>query len=218
MTKSSESEVDAFMRRFWSIIVVCFVLLMVPLGIYAFYMDRRLDVFEDALSYRPPHENAGVATESAHDLQTLDPSHGQIVYVPAYSHVYHQDGKPHLLTVTLSVRNTSRQQAIVLSSVRYYDTSGKELKSYLESSLEISALETVEFLVEREDFTGGSGANFLVEWTANQSVSEPIIEAIMIDTSGQQGISFARTGRVIEERIPASESHGMNSESSDDEN
>ncbi|MCA9110215.1 MAG: DUF3124 domain-containing protein, partial [Planctomycetaceae bacterium] len=33
-------------------------------------------------------------------------------------------------------------------------------------------------------------------------VSEPIIEAVMIDTDRQQGISFARTGKVIEEVTP----------------
>jgi hypothetical protein len=36
----------------------------------------------------------------------------------------------------------------------------------------------------------GSGAKFLVHWRADQPVSEPIVESIMIGTQMQQGISF----------------------------
>ena len=56
-------------------------------------------------------------------------------------------------------------------------------------------------IVEREDASGGSGANFLVEWFANHPVTAPIIEAVMIDTQSQQSISFARRGVVIKETL-----------------
>jgi hypothetical protein len=41
------------------------------------------------------------------------------------------------------------------------------------------------------------GANFIVEWVASTEVSEPIVEAIMIGTDFQQGISFTSPGKVI---------------------
>ena len=44
---------------------------------------------------------------------------------------------------------------------------------------------------------GGLGANFIVEWVAQTEVSEPVIEAIMIGSSFQQGISWISPGKVI---------------------
>jgi hypothetical protein len=85
----------------------------------------------------------------------------------------------------------------------------------------LPALATTEFLVERDDASGGSGANFLVEWVAQDEVTEPIIEAVMIDTKGQQGISFARSGRPVREIIPEKdvrdESKGVSPVSDEDD-
>lgn len=195
-------EVDGFMRRFKLLIVGMAALFGVPLLIYVIYLDRRLDSFENSLRYRPPQEVAEFATDNASDTLSANPVQGQVVYVPAYSHIYHDDGDPYLLTITLSVRNTSLDREIIVKSVRYFDTKGKEVKSYLAKPLRLPALGTTEFLVERDDATGGSGANFLVEWVAKEEVTEPIIEAVMIDTKGQQGISFARRGRPVREIIP----------------
>ena len=91
--------------------------------------------------------------------------------------------------------------SILLKSVRYFDTGGNQIRSFINKPLRLGPLATREFLVERDDATGGSGANFLVEWVADKPVSEPIIESVMIDTSGQQGISFVRAGTVIKELI-----------------
>lgn len=78
------------------------------------------------------------------------------------------------------------------------------MKSYLKKPLRLSALATTGFLAEREDTSGGSGADFLVEWVASQAVSEPIVEAVMIDAHSQQGISFVWSGKVIRELAPES--------------
>ncbi len=196
-------EADAFMRRFKLLIIGIVALFGVPLLLYAIYMDRRLDSFADSLRYRPPSETEGEPYSGDPDRDHLaaSPSEGQVVYVPGYSHIYHDDGDPYLLTITLSVRNTSLQDAIVINSVRYFDSRGKEVKSYLKKPLRLNALASTEFLVERDDATGGSGASFLVEWFADRPVPQPLIEAIMIDTKGQQGISFARRGSVISETV-----------------
>ena len=121
----------------------------------------------------------------------------QAVYVPAYSHVYHQDGRPLLLTVTLSVRNTDRDHEIALTSVRYYDSRGIEVSSHLDKPLRLKPLATAEFLIGRDDTSGGSSASFIVEWAADQTATQPIIETVMIDTERQQGISFERRGEVL---------------------
>lgn len=195
-------EFEGFMRYVKWLGASVVVLFFVPLVIYGVYMDRRLRSFEESLRYRPPQNIEEYSTEDGPDFLATQPAHGQIVYVPAYSHVYHQNGSPYLLTITLSVRNTSLDREIVVRSVRYFDTKGKEVKSYLAKPLRLPPLATTEFLVERDDATGGSGANFLVEWVAQDEVTEPIIEAVMIDTDGQQGISFARSGRTVRDVAP----------------
>lgn len=203
--KMAVEDVDAFMRQLKLFTCVVVVLCFVPLIVYTLYLDRRLGVFEESLRHSPPQEL--LVDESGRDtlyhLET-NPVEGQTVYVPAYSHIYHGEGKPYLLTITLSVRNTSMQNEIVVKSVRYFDTKGKQVKSYLDKPVRLNALGTTEVIIERDDATGGSGANFLVEWYASQAVTEPIIEAVMVDTTSQQGISFARRGSVIREVAPHS--------------
>ncbi|MEL6525678.1 MAG: DUF3124 domain-containing protein [Chloroflexota bacterium] len=123
---------------------------------------------------------------------------GQTVYVPAYSEVLVGGrGLTHELTVTLAVHNTDIDASIILQSVRYYDTDGNVVRDYVEDPIEVTSLATTGFLAEDRDSSGGWGSNFVVEWVAEEPVSEPIIEAIMISTSGTQGISMISLGRVI---------------------
>jgi hypothetical protein len=105
----------------------------------------------------------------------------------------------------LSVRNTSVDKPITVSSVQYYDTNGTLIRSFLARPLELKPLATAEFLVERNDAKGGSGANFLVDWVSKEIVSEPIIESVMIDTSAQQGVSFTCGGVVVKDLRSSSE-------------
>jgi hypothetical protein len=147
------------------------------------------------------------ATQSQ-KLITLDENFkiamGQTIYVPIYSHIYHQDDRRAFdLATTLSIRNTDLEQAIVITSIRYYDGNGKLVKQYLESPIELVALASTDFFVNASDRSGGLGAKFIVDWVAQTTVSEPIIEAIAIGSSSQQGISFVSPGRVIKRHFQA---------------
>lgn len=122
---------------------------------------------------------------------------GQILYVPAYSEVILRPDLTHELTVTLAVHNTDLDDSIILQSVRYYDTSGQLVRRYVEEPIEVLPLATTGFLIESRDTTGGWGSNFIVEWVAEEPVSEPIVEAVMVSTGGTQGISMISLGRVI---------------------
>lgn len=62
----------------------------------------------------------------------------------------------------------------------------------------MAPLETVEIVVDETDVEGGTGANFIFEWSKKDSTPEPLFEAVMISTSGQQGLSFTSTGIRIE--------------------
>jgi hypothetical protein len=124
----------------------------------------------------------------------------QTVYVPIYSHIYADDryrDTPFLLTATLSIRNTDPGKPFTLKSVRYYDSKGTLLQSYLDKPMVIEPLGSTRFIVPESESKGGSGAKFLVDWEAASPVVEPIIESVMIGTKMQQGISFISTGRVI---------------------
>lgn len=196
--KIEARELETFIRQLYWLIGGLILLVIAPLVIHGLYLDRRLDLLSGSLKPNTPEELASTeAEDNGRDRLEVNPVDGQTVYVPAYSHIYHEEGKPHLLTITLSVRNTIRDQAIIVNSVRYFDTKGEEVKSYLDRPVRLPAMGTTEVIVEREDSSGGSGANFLVDWSAGQPVSAPVIEAVMIDTKRQQGISFARRGFVV---------------------
>lgn len=171
-----------------------FVLLLV----LTIALSNSFDTLENRLSYQPP---AGVdsAGRGAYGIEIVD---GQTVYVPVYSHIYADGGKPQLLETTLSVRNLDPESAISITSVSYFDTSGKLIKQYLDKALRLGPLETTEFLVEKRDTRGGSGANFIVTWDAAEPVYEPLVEAVMVGLSGKQSVSFVSPGRALVKRKP----------------
>lgn len=123
---------------------------------------------------------------------------GQMIYVPVYSHIYYYNTRRrYLLAVTLSIRNTDLHKPLTITSVRYYDTDGKLLQEYLEKPLQLGPLASTDVFVEEHDVRGGAGANFLVEWRAEAPVNAPLVEAVMVGTSGTQGLAFMSPGRVI---------------------
>jgi len=125
-------------------------------------------------------------------------SKGQLVYVPAYSHIYSGDRElPFLLAVTLSIRNIDPHHSIRITLIDYYETQGKLLKKYIDTPITLNPLESVRYVIPESDKSGGSGANFMVKWQSEKFVNPPIIESIMIGTQTQQGISFTSRGREI---------------------
>lgn len=127
-------------------------------------------------------------------------SKGQTIYVPVYSHIYSGDREhPFYLAATLSIRNTDPKHAMTVLSVDYYDSKGKQLRSYLENPIILGPLATTRYIIKESDKSGGSGANFIVKWKSDVKINIPIIESIMIGTKTQQGISFISRGRIIHE-------------------
>ena len=86
-------------------------------------------------------------------------------YLPVYSHIYHHmEDRKYLLTVTVSIRNTSPSDSIHILKADYYNTEG------------------------------GSGANFIFDWAVKNEKNPPLFEAVMISTHGTQGLSFTTRG------------------------
>ncbi len=123
---------------------------------------------------------------------------GQLIYMPVYSNIPDMENKNYDLSAFLAVHNTDLKHQIKITKVDYFNTDGKLIKSFVSSDQQINPLATMIFTIPKED-QSGTGANFLVEWMADQKVNEPLIESIMKDLSGPKGISFLSQGRIIRE-------------------
>ena len=135
--------------------------------------------------------------------QSLPTHIGQVLYLPIYSHIYHGDldaqGRPQqtLLSAHVSIRNTNAKHALKLNYVRYYDTAGKLLKDYLQGPLMIPPLGTHELFVQQSDVSGGSGANFLMSWSAESTVNPPLVEALHADIQPTRTLTFITMARPV---------------------
>ncbi len=116
-------------------------------------------------------------------------------YLSVYSDIYDMtDETKHLLTATVSLRNTSLTDSLFILKADYYNTHGNLIRSYIEKPVYLVPMETVEIVINRKDTTGGSGANFIFDWAMRNESTEPLFESVMIWTTGTQGISFLSKG------------------------
>jgi hypothetical protein len=58
-------------------------------------------------------------------------------------------------------------------------------------------MSSARYVIKESDKAGGSGANFIVRWKSETPVNPPLIEAVMVSTRSQSGVSFTSRGRVI---------------------
>ena len=130
------------------------------------------------------------------------PVHGEF-YIPIYSDIYWGQSSTHTdLSATLSIRNTDSANPLILLKVDYYDSLGDRIRQYVESPSELAPMATVDFVIDREDRSGGSGANFTVEWAARGPITEPVMESVMLGQVGGRGVSFLSPGRAVRRIAP----------------
>lgn len=151
----------------------------------------------------PSQPAEALPTLSPVDIADLDIVTGQIVFVPAYSAIFFGDADRLLsLTATLAIHNADPQHPIIVKSVRYYDTEGNLAREFIDSPVLLNPLATTGFVVVADELEAGWGSNFLVEWGAEAPAFEPVIEAIMVSSRGNEGVSFVSSGRVVSEQRP----------------
>jgi Protein of unknown function (DUF3124) len=125
------------------------------------------------------------------------PAMSESVYVPIYSHIYYEDNQHQLTLVgTLSIRNTDANNSLILKSIRYYDTKGQLKENLLDHPVKLGPFATADVVVPRTNDSGGSGANFVVDWISEEKIAEPLIEAVMVSTGASQSVSFVSRGVV----------------------
>lgn len=121
-------------------------------------------------------------------------------YLPIYSSIHTMsENETKSLTSTVSIHNMNLNDSLFVSKIDYYNTEGKYVRSYIKTPIFITPMETINIVVHQKDNVGGTGANFLIDWSLNNNAANPpLIEAIMIRTMGQQGISFTTRGIIMD--------------------
>ncbi|MEO1339095.1 MAG: DUF3124 domain-containing protein, partial [Myxococcota bacterium] len=122
---------------------------------------------------------------------------GELVYVATYSGPFHP-ARIFDFTVTLTIHNVAIDREIEVLSVTYVDQKGTPKREFAPKPITLGPLEARHFTVPPNSPGWSNGANFLVKWQGKKGTPRPLIEALMLTTQSQQGISFISRGRVIE--------------------
>lgn len=93
-----------------------------------------------------------------------------------------------------NLNNIDWNATITLEQVDYFDTHGKRVRRYLSAPMALKPLATAEFMVSALDDEGGSGANFLVEWSGPTNARSPLAETIMVGQTSGGYLSFTSRG------------------------
>lgn len=124
------------------------------------------------------------------------PNKGGALYLPVYSHMLYgnlgKSGKASsvLLSTLVSIRNTDGKRALRVTSARYYDTHGTLLGERVTTPVVLPPFGTLEIFVDLNDASGGSGANFLVRWEAEQPINPPLVEGLHANMDGGKAVIF----------------------------
>jgi hypothetical protein len=54
----------------------------------------------------------------------------------------------------------------------------------------LAPLGTLELFVELNDASGGSGANFVIKWEADQLINPPLVESLHANMDGGKAVIF----------------------------
>ncbi|WP_417235993.1 DUF3124 domain-containing protein [Bizionia paragorgiae] len=117
-------------------------------------------------------------------------------YLSVYSEIYGlTEHRTQNLTATVSIRNINPKDTLYINKAQYFNTNGEPTRTYFSNTVFVKPLETIEIIIDERDKEGGTGANFIFDWSkTREDIHDPFFEAVMISTSSQQGISFTTQG------------------------
>ena len=117
------------------------------------------------------------------------------VYVPLYSSLY-VGGQRSLknLSATLSLRNTSADQTLILTSVTFFDDTGKAVVKLLDEPHALAPMATAELYTDQSRTSGGPITAVIVEWGTEASGEPLLAEAVILGNYGAKSISFISRG------------------------
>ena len=174
---------------------ILFKITQITVVLFLFGMLVGCDDPKEISSFNPNHWEDHYADTEVLGLLKDSLQNGK-TYLSIYSHIYSFTlEKSQNLTAMVSLRNVSDSDTIYISKADYYNTKGELIRSYFEKPIQLKPVETVEIVIDETDEHGGSGANFIFEWTTKAITPEPIFEAVMTSLRGSQGLSFYNTGQ-----------------------
>lgn len=148
--------------------------------------------------YSEKHQDPIKELEMKTEVDRSKLNYKQTFYVPIYSDIYtDRDNRKVLLSATLSVRNTTLKKSLYINKIDYYGTDGAFVKSYVDKTIELPAMGTLNYIVEKEEDQGGSGANFIIEVEGIDDTVTPVIEAVMIGNFSNKGFAFSTVGTPV---------------------
>lgn len=146
------------------------------------------------------HENPNVDKEGEDQFKSLEVkgqldkksiNYSDTLYVPIYSDIYMDaQNQNSLLSATLSIRNTSFNDSLFITVIDYYNTTGDKVKSFIENTINVPPMATVNYVIEKDDDTGGPGANFIIVMNAKSSEIKPLVQAVMLGNLGNKSFAF----------------------------
>jgi hypothetical protein len=173
-------------------------IVQITTGLFLFGMVVACDEPKEISSFNPNHWEDHYADPEVSGPKSDSLQSGK-TYLSIYSHIYSFTlEKSQNLTAMVSLRNVSDIDTVYISKADYYNTKGELIRHYFEKPIFLKPLETVEIVIDETDEHGGSGANFIFEWSVSAKTPEPLFEAVMTSLRGSQGLSFTTQGRRIE--------------------
>jgi hypothetical protein len=129
------------------------------------------------------------------DPSKLDSLENGRTYMSVYSEIYSISAHEiRSLTATISLRNPDDSDTLFISKADYFDTSGALIRGYVNKPIFILPMETIEVIIGKVDKSGGTGGNFVFDWSIKQGSNPPIFEGVMLSVAGTQGFSFVTRG------------------------
>lgn len=138
--------------------------------------------------------------QRSHNFKSTDSLIRKKSYLSVYTEIYaRNENRTYPLTATISIRNMSSQDSVFIEKAEYFNTNGDLIHTYLNKSIYVNPLETLEIIISETQEYGGSGGKFIFNWSTKNEKVYPVFDAIMISSSGQQGFSFMTHGVDLEE-------------------
>lgn len=127
-----------------------------------------------------------------------DATKHETIYLPVYSHVYTSEEKYEPMGITLSIRNSDSKENVYIEDISYYSTSGDLIETYISKTHLLKPMASIDFVIDLNDMRGGSGANFIIKWAGIEKLSTPIIQAVMVNNSGNKAFAFITNGQIVQ--------------------
>jgi hypothetical protein len=126
---------------------------------------------------------------------------GQLLYLPVYSNVPYQiDTLLFDKSAFVAIHNTDFSSRITLTKVLYFNQDGKLVDNFLkEGNIFIDPLATKDFYIPYAD-QSRTGANFLIEWSSDSLVNEPLIEAVTLSLKPNSTLAVLSQGKIMREK------------------